>query len=173
MTLALVDAELRGAAALARALGVGVPDEWPPELFEPNDLERMRKLLTEPANAGWAIYYLIQRDPRHLVGIAGFAGAASREGAVEVGYSILRPHRRRGYASEALAALVVFAFGHAGVERVTALTLPELGASIGVLERGGFALVGADPHSTTLRYELTRSDFVARAACDPAISSRP
>ena len=162
MTPALALAELHGPAELAAALGAGLPEFWPPELYDRDDLERMRRLLEEPANAGWALYYLVQAAAPHaLVGVAGYAGRPTPGGMVEIGYSVLPAFRRRGLASEAVGALVARAFLEPVVTTVRAETLPGLDGSMGVLRRNGFTLVRGVRRGGTLRYEVQRAGHTA------------
>jgi RimJ/RimL family protein N-acetyltransferase len=158
MTLALAELEHGGAPALAAALGVPAPLAWPPDFYDADDLERMKGLLRDPANAGWALYYLIQRGPpRVLVGVAGYGGRPTAAGVVEIGYAVLPAHRRSRFATEAVAALVAHAFREASVQVVIAETFPHLVGSIGVLERNHFRLGAARGHGGALRYELQRA----------------
>ena len=56
------DAEAAGGRdTLAAARHARVPDEWPPEVFEADDVERVRKqLLAHPALAEWTLYYVLR-----------------------------------------------------------------------------------------------------------------
>lgn len=128
-------------AALGEVLGADPPEHWPIEFY---DDDAIRYTLTHMfANAetrAWGfLYFLLKRGAARpvLVGAGGFRGPPV-DGVVELGYAITRPHRRRGLASEAAAAMAAHAFADARVERVIAHTLPELAASIRVLERTGF-----------------------------------
>jgi ribosomal-protein-alanine N-acetyltransferase len=69
----------------------------------------------------------------------------------------LEAHQRRGYASEAVEALVGWAFGHPEVTRVIAETYPELVPSVGVLEKTGFRLIGAGSEERVIRFERRRN----------------
>ena len=165
MTLALAEAELRGVPTLAAVLGVPAPDAWPPDFYDGADLNRMRRLLQDPVNEGWALYYLVHRGPpRALVGVAGYAGRPTVAGEVEIGYGILPRHRGLGLATEAVSALVAHAFQEASVERVVAETFPHLSGSIGVLARNRFQLISTSGRGGGLRYELHRSTYQAGAA---------
>jgi RimJ/RimL family protein N-acetyltransferase len=64
----------------------------------------------------------------------------------------LQEYQNNGYCSEAVAGLVEWAFSQ-GVEGVTAETLPELGASIRVLEKNGFAYIGEGSEEGVIRYK--------------------
>jgi RimJ/RimL family protein N-acetyltransferase len=158
MTPALIAVERTGSSALADALNVQPPPAWPPDFYDADDLDRMERLLEDPANAGWALYYLILRQPaRILVGVAGFGGRPSDRGAVEVGYSVLPAFRRQGLATEALAGLLAHAFRDPSLDLVVAETFRELTASIGVLRKNRFQLSKEPGRRGELRYELPRS----------------
>ena len=161
-TVALCEAESRGPEAVGGALRVRVPPSWPPPVFEPNDVARVRRQLEgHPAHRAWTLHYLVLRatcsgEPRDLVGIGGYVGPPSAEGAVEIGYAIAAEHQRRGYATEAVRALIAAAFRNSEVVVVAATTYAVLEPSIGVLKKAGFVLVGREPASGLLRYEHHR-----------------
>jgi RimJ/RimL family protein N-acetyltransferase len=153
----LARADLAGREALGEALGVPVPESWPPELFdEPALRYTLGKLEGRPEAAGWWSYYVVRREEPLLVGVVGYKGPPAA-GAVEIGYSVVPEHRRRGYATEASAALVARAFARADVERVLAETLPELSPSIGVMGKLGFVFVGEGSEPGVIRYALERT----------------
>ena len=170
-TIDTLRAELDGPAAFSRAVDAEVSDEWPPELYDENAtrwtlaaLERM------PIFAHWGMYYIVQRsdgDEREraqVIGTGGLKGPPSPAGLVEIGYSILPRHRRRGYAREAVDGWLAWAFANAGVTSVIAHTLAELVPSIGVLRSAGFTCTGSgdDPDEPdAIRYELSRAVYDA------------
>jgi [ribosomal protein S5]-alanine N-acetyltransferase len=100
---------------------------------------------------------------RVLIGTAGYKGPPA-DGTVEVGYGIVTDHRRRGYASEAVRGLVARAFRVPGVRRIIAETLPELTASIGVLRKCGFELIGEGSEPGVIRFERTRAAYEENGA---------
>lgn len=166
-TAELLRAEGDDRARFAELLDARVPGDWPPELYdEPARLWTLEKVETVPDADGWWSYYVVRTDAgdggRELVGIAGYKGPPDAEGMVEVGYGVMEPHRRRGYASEATAGLVERAFADPRVTRVIAETLPELIPSQGVLEKNGFAFVGEGSEEGVIRYELPRERRDAR-----------
>jgi RimJ/RimL family protein N-acetyltransferase len=73
-------------------------------------------------------------------------GPASGLSTPEVGlfWAVDPAHRRRGYATEAAAAMAAFAFDVLRVERLVATTERDNGASIGVMRRLGMT-VEANP----------------------------
>jgi RimJ/RimL family protein N-acetyltransferase len=149
---------------LSVALAAAVPRDWPPDFYDDDDLRRMRALLADAANQGWALYYLIQRTPtRTLFGIAGFSGPPSADRSVEIGYSLMPSHHGHGFATEAVGELLRFAFADPSVKRVIAETYPHLPASIRVLIRTGFRLADDVGRGGGLRYALERSAYTAAA----------
>jgi [ribosomal protein S5]-alanine N-acetyltransferase len=77
----------------------------------------------------------------------------------EIGYSVMPDHQRLGFASEAVAGLIGWAFSHPEVRLVTAQTLPALEASIRVLENNGFHLPGRGSEQGVIRYGIDRNQF--------------
>jgi ribosomal-protein-alanine N-acetyltransferase len=94
-----------------------------------------------------------------LIGVGGFKGPPSRS-EVELGYSIVEEYRRRGFATEAVRGMLRFAFDQADVQDVSAQTLPELSASIAVLERTGFRCAGPGPEEGGVRYVISRQSWL-------------
>jgi ribosomal-protein-alanine N-acetyltransferase len=160
-------AEVRDTAELAALLGADVPADWPPPLNDEHSQRFFLETLRDrPESVGWCVWYFIAHvGARTVIGNGGFKGEP-QDGTVEVGYSIIPAFQRRGYASEAVAALVEWAFSDARVNRVIAETLPELSASIGVLRRTGFRSCDGASEPGNVRFERIRG---ARTA--PSTSS--
>jgi RimJ/RimL family protein N-acetyltransferase len=155
----LVEADLGGRAVLAHELGIEVPDNWPPDLYDRQAMQYTLGQLAEPSAQGWYFWYLQLKEPavRRLVGICGFKGRPDARGSVEIGYSILSQFRGQGLASEAVQGLVSWAFSHPSVCEVTAETLPYLTQSIGVLRKCGFHPAGRGSEHGVVRYVIDRS----------------
>lgn len=136
--------------------------EWAARMAEAN-----------PTAHGWGVWYFLLRDEvsgaRVAIGNGGFRAPPTPAGAIEVGYSLLEEHHGKGYATEAIGALLAWAFGHAEVRLVAAETLPSLAPSIRLLEKLGFQFAGAgsDPEPSAIRYELSREHFEQRRARQP------
>jgi RimJ/RimL family protein N-acetyltransferase len=138
-TGALIAAELDSPCELAPLLDADIPSDWPPEHHDSDTLEFWREALKQPGAAGWWLYYalLIGSHRATLVGSVGYKGPPA-DGVVEIGYSVVPSHRRRGLATEACGALIESAWTR-GAEVVIAHTLEGLEPSIGVLHKLGFA----------------------------------
>lgn len=94
-----------------------------------------------PEDARFGIWVIILRDSQTVIGDAGFHGPP-RNGTVEIGYSIVRAYRRRGYATEAAQALIAWVLSQENVNTVVARCDEDNEASIGTLERLGLSRVG-------------------------------
>ena len=87
-------------------------------------------------------FVIVHRDSGGVVGRCGFKGPPDVDGVVEIAYGVEPEHQGKGYATEAAAGLVSYAFGHRQVCVVRAHTLPEPNASTRVLTKCGFRRVG-------------------------------
>lgn len=65
--------------------------------------------------------------------------------SAHLGYWIDEEHQRRGYMTEAVRAVVRFAFDVLGLHRVQAAVMPHNAASLRVLEKLGFRKEGESP----------------------------
>ena len=156
----LASADLRDRSEFSRLLNTHIPEDWPPPLNDDTSKTFTLTYLQEnPEADGWLTWYFLlsaESDASsQAVGIGGFKGKPAR-GMVEVGYSIVPAYQRLGLASEAVAALVGWAFSHPEVHLVMAETLPSLAASIRVLEKNGFHLLGEGSEPGVICYGRKR-----------------
>ena len=125
----------------------------------PDWLARVRAAVEpSPWTHGFAF---VERTTGTAVGSGGYKGPPEPDGTVEIAYGVEAEHRGRGYAKEAVVALVEYAFhtGHARVVR--AHTRPENSASARVIAACGFERLGEvlDPEDGLVwRWELTAAD---------------
>jgi len=164
-------AELQAAAAksidlLGDLLSAEVAADWPPDLMQDAFAPVAEQLASGQAEAPWSMYWIVTRKLRMAIGTVGFK-AAPQDGRVDIGYTVVATHQRRGYASEAVAALIEIAFNDARVERVVGETLPDLIPSMGVMEKVGMrrvanAATGFSGKEDVVRYEITRDEFIDR-----------
>ncbi len=95
----------------------------------------------------WLVHLADKTEP---VGWVSLRIAESSRAIAEIGYSVVRAHRGRGFASEAVAALVDEGFRRTRVQRIRAYCLPENLASRAVLRRNGFEDDGMLPRGATV-----------------------
>src|ERR1700743_994858 len=130
-TLELAAADLTDLSLFSRLLCADIPHNWPPPLNDDNSKTyTLNYVKRNPDAAGWTAWYFLvpaaAKKNAHAIGIGVFTGKPTAHGVVEVGYSVIPDYQRQGFASEALAALVDWAFSQPAVQRITAVTLPAL-----------------------------------------------
>lgn len=162
-TAELAQAALHDPEALAEALRAQLTAEWPPELIEADNLRFFAKRLREqPSLVGWSAWYVVRPEPeRALIGVFGFNGRVDETGTVSLGYALIDSAQRQGYGSEALRALIDWAFIHPEVRTVAADTFLHLEASVRVLEKLGFTPGGEADEPGAVRFQLTRGESLA------------
>lgn len=119
------------------------------------------------------VFAVERRDDGAFLGCCGIMVEA--DGAAEVGYWIGRPFWGRGYATEALGAVVGMAFDRLGVDRVRASAMPANRASIRVQEKVGFAFVGEAEEPAPARGGPVKVELrvLTREAFERSRDSRP
>lgn len=149
------------------------PDVNRQQGWERTDPEGVRRDIEEMAArapgepGGWVQFTVEERRGGSLVGDVGLSPADGEPGVIKVGYTIDPAHQRRGYATEAVGALVRYAFEELGAAVVRAYASAENAASIRVAERVGMRLIerfeGEDEDGRWfgVRYERRREDPVA------------
>jgi ribosomal-protein-alanine N-acetyltransferase len=139
-------AERRGEAEAEAALKL--PDAWPDAPDRGFLNFRLRQMRERPEIQEWFVYAVVLPDAeRPMIGHAGFHGppgvnAVKAADAVEVGYSIFEPYRRRGYATEVVRALIDWASRRHGIHRFIASISPENDPSLALARRLGFKHIG-------------------------------
>lgn len=139
----------------------------------PYPLERAEAMLAElsamdaPVSDTW--WMLTITDPEDTEVLGDVAIHPTFDGrSVEIGYTLAPAAWGKGYASEAVAALVDRLWSDDRVTRISAMLHPDNTASERVLERNGFRFEGhtrlsywvGDDNSDDLLYGLTRRDHV-------------
>lgn len=127
----------------------------------------------EPGSAGrfeWLVY-IGESAEAEPVGWVSLRIAERNASTAEVGYSVVRDHRGKGIATEAVSALVDEGFDQAALRRIRAYCVPENMASRAVLRQCGFEDEGMLPHGATVQgqpvdviaYALDRNGWAARS----------
>jgi hypothetical protein len=147
LTLDQLRTSLKSIPDLAKKLGVLLVSS----LVEGNagravgmKIEKMEKLPL--GDHPWQTYWLIVlRAENTGVGLVGFKGKPGINGLVEIGYGIDPVYQGRGYMTEAVCALVDWAFSHPDCKAVTACGVRKDNfASQKVLARNRFMETGED-----------------------------
>ena len=112
-----------------------------------------QRIVADHGGAGW--WAMEGKDDGVFHGL-GLLLPMPDGGDLEVGYRLARRSWGQGFATEAAAALVEYAFGTLGLARLVAVAYPDNRASRRVLEKLGFV------HDGPRDYKGTRVEFYAR-----------
>jgi [ribosomal protein S5]-alanine N-acetyltransferase len=118
-------------------------------------LDRVRK--TTVADPWICGFNMVHRETGVALGSCAFKGPPGSDGVVEIAYGVKPEHQGKGYATEAAAGMVKYAFASGRVHTVRAHTLREHNASTRVLGKCGFTRIGevVDPDDGLVwRWEL-------------------
>lgn len=128
---------------------------WHPEYPTDNTLVGYRLLFdagpAEPDSTPWWMYHVV-RDGE-VVGNIGFHGQPAADGAVEIGYDIVKSQWGKGIASTACAEFITIARS-AGAIEIQAATEPDNLASQRVLIKNGFRRLPAEDGDAEVRFRL-------------------
>ena len=157
-----VEALLQGDAARLRSLTqaeFAAPAGPPPNMAGslPVVQDRLRK---NPAEARWWNWLVVRRDNHEAVGSVAFGGMPDTTGSVLIGYAMYPAVEGSGYATEAVRAMVDWAFAQPGVRIVRALAPVWNTPAVHVAEKVGMRPVGSyedDEVGEVLIYETARS----------------
>ena len=117
-----------------------------PESYEIGDhvKEHIAELQNDATQLGWGVWFVEDKETNTIVGDIGFKGKPSSDLTVEIGYGIIPAAQNKGYATEAVGALVEWAFATGKVKKIIAECLHDNLASIKVLERLGMKKNGQE-----------------------------
>lgn len=148
---------LLGAAATTACLNADIPtaaqlleaDVTAEFLEHPSSLQHdQHQLQQDPDYRPWSSRAIILNGERKVIGLIRFHERPHpatekdyRNNAVELGYRILSPYRRKGYAREAVLAMINWAQQHFQIHRFIASVSPENEASLQLVQSLGFKKV--------------------------------
>jgi len=131
-----------------RLLDASLPAEWPDcaHLLQ----MRLKQMEADPAYEAWSLRAMVLREERRMVGHIGCHTAPGAEclepyspGAVEFGFEVFPPYRRRGYAREASLTLMNWAEHVYGICKFVVSIRPDNLASQGLAAQLGFVRIGS------------------------------
>lgn len=97
----------------------------------------------EPGQAGeWFQFAVALRGTNDLIGDVGLGMRRDEPRQATIGYSFAQPYQRQGYATEAVRAVLGYAFATLDLHRVTATVDCRNDASFALLERIGMRREG-------------------------------
>lgn len=141
-TIEICEELLQGNTAILSQYGLKPSIDWPDE----DMLETLPRIITNlekvTAPSGFESWMIIKKENDTIIGDIGFKGVPNLGSAVDIGYGITLNERRKGYASEAIAGLIQWAFSQPSVKLITAQSLLDNTGSAKILEKQGFKKTG-------------------------------
>ena len=127
------------ADALAAVLGDPVAMQWYPAPFDRKGVEEwIERNRSRYQSDGYGLWAMVLKDSDELIGDCGcFLRDVDGRDDIEIGYHVRRDLWGSGYATEAAAACMQYAFTKLGVDRVISLIRPENVQSVRVAEKNG------------------------------------
>jgi [ribosomal protein S5]-alanine N-acetyltransferase len=112
-------------------------------------------------------FAMVSKDAEQLIGVAGFINVNSRSQRGELGYWVGKPFWNRGYATEAVQALLTYAFGTLNLHRVHGSVFKRNPASRRVFEKNGLSYEGCwrahekkwDQYEDVLVYGILKGEW--------------
>jgi len=107
---------------------------------------RLAQVDADPSIRQWLGRLMVVTDEdgqRRAIGTIGFHGPPDDLGRLEVGYRVEAPYRRRGYAREAVRAMLDWAASAHGIHRFVASVSPANQPSLQLVAGFGFVRTGS------------------------------
>lgn len=146
LTVEEIEALLAGDGGRLKELtGVNFPRPAapPPYMADPLPVVRDR-LRARPEEAPWWNWLMMERETGRAVGSVAFGGPPDDAQSVLIGYAMYPQFEGHGYATEAVRAMVAWAFQQPGVKAVRALAPVWNTPALRVAENVGMRPVAAD-----------------------------
>jgi RimJ/RimL family protein N-acetyltransferase len=149
LTPPILRASLRNDRAEAeQLLGASLPPDWPWDRERLFSL-RLEQLEEDASLEPWLLRAMVLREKRAFVGHIGFHTGLNPSylepyspGAIEFGFAVEEPFRRRGFAREASLALMKWANVEHGVTRFILTICPDNVPSQALAAGLGFVKIG-------------------------------
>jgi RimJ/RimL family protein N-acetyltransferase len=103
---------------------------------------RLEQLGADPSEQPWLVRAMVASTPRQVVGSIGFHSLPDDRGRVEIGYDVVTAERRKGYAREAIHALLDWAWATGRARTCVASVSPHNGPSLALIGSLGFRHAG-------------------------------
>jgi [ribosomal protein S5]-alanine N-acetyltransferase len=145
---------------LKKLTGAAFPEPVAPPPYMAESLPVVgTRLRQSPDDAPWWNWLVVSHDDGMAVGSVAFGGKPDAAGAVLIGYAMYPGHEGHGYATEAVKAMVEWAFAQPGVKTVRALAPVWNTPAVHVAEKVGMRPVASeedDEVGEVLVYERIR-----------------
>lgn len=139
----------------------------------------VKKIQNHQDKYGYSLYAVELKATAEMIGFVGLLHRTKKEfdvpfmPATEIGWRLSSQHWNQGYASEAAAAVLQYAFTTLGLDEVVSFTVPANQASRRVMEKIGLhhcekddfnhpALAKDSPLRQHVLYRLTKCEYLSQ-----------
>jgi len=123
---------------------------------------RVPQVKVDPELNKWFVRFIVWKETQEVVGSVSFHSAPDINGMIEIGLGIESSFRNRGIATEALLGMWNWVSTQAGVETLRYTVSPSNSASVHIVNKFGFSLVGQqidEEDGPEDIYEMSTSEF--------------
>ncbi len=124
---------------------------------------RIPQVKNDPSTNKWFVRWIVLRDSGVIIGNTNFHGPPDNNGMIEIGIEIDPLYQRRGFGTEALLGMWMWASTQSDVRVLRYTVSPTNGASVAVIKKLKFSHVGQqidDVDGPEDIYEMTMDQFL-------------
>lgn len=143
-TINICEESLSNSFAAITSMGIYPGNGWPdPETLD--TLPRIIKNLNKVSRpSGFESWMIVDTSNNLLIGDIGFKGVPGVDGEIDLGYGVIASERNKGFAYEAAAAILEWAFNQKKVKAITASCLIDNLGSQKILSLLNFSIIEED-----------------------------
>lgn len=113
-----------------------------------------------PPKIGFTSWIFIEKSTNQVIGDGGYKGNPNPQGEVEIGYEIIETKRQKGYATEAIEALLEWTLTQNDVKSILAKCHYENIPSQNLLDKLGFKLIGEEDEMDLYQIKLEENSLL-------------
>ena len=112
-----------------------------------------------PPKIGFTSWIFIEKLTNQVIGDGGYKGNPDTRGQIEIGYEIIESKRQKGYATEAIEALLEWTLTQDEVKSIIAKCHYKNIPSQSLLDKLGFKLIGEEDEMDLYQIKLEENSF--------------
>ena len=114
-----------------------------------------------PPKMGFTSWIFIEKSTNQVIGDGGYKGNPDSRGEIEIGYEIIESKRQKGYATEAIEALLEWTLTQDEVKSIIAKCHYKNIPSQSLLDKLGFKLIGEEDEMDLYQIKLEENSFLS------------
>lgn len=112
-----------------------------------------------PPKIGFTSWIFIEKSTKQVIGDGGYKGNPNAQGEIEIGYEIIKSKRQKGYATEAIEALLEWTLTQNEVKSIIAKCHYENIPSQNLLDKLGFKIIGEEDEMDLYQIKLEENSL--------------